>query len=110
MNSHGCETAVDYGCGEGSWIKSLLLDAAESRVSAIAGVDESPTALRRGCKRVLAALVKRPLQEPPTTQPPPAIQLLQVGPPLAELAAHASMPCMRCGTSRASHGGMGADT
>lgn len=87
VNSHGCRSVIDFGCGEGSWVKSLLLDPAESPVAAIAGVDESPTALRRGCKRVLAALVKRSLQEELRSRPAPSIQLLQVRPGRVGVAA-----------------------
>lgn len=78
VRAHGCKTVVDFGCGEGSWIKSLLLDPAGSAVAAVAGVDESPTALQRGCKRVLAALVKHHAEEDLRGHAVPAIQLLQV--------------------------------
>lgn len=78
VRAHGCKTVVDFGCGEGSWIKSLLLDPAGSAVAAVAGVDESPTALQRGCKRVLAALMKHHAEEDLRGHAVPAIQLLQV--------------------------------
>lgn len=78
VRAHGCQTVVDFGCGEGSWIKSLLLDAAGSPVVAVAGVDESPTALRRGCKRVLAAMVKHHTEEELRGHSVPAIQLVKV--------------------------------
>eukprot|EP00892_Ulva_mutabilis_P000362 jgi/Ulvmu1/10326/UM061_0009.1 len=77
VRSHECRSVVDFGCGEGAWITSLLLDAAASPVAEVAGVDESPSALRRGCKRVLAALVKRPLHEELRGRAAPCIQLLQ---------------------------------
>lgn len=83
VRAHGCKTVVDYGCGEGSWIKSLLLDPAGGPVEAVAGVDESPSALQRGCKRVLAALVKHHAEEELRSHSVPAIQLLRVRlPPL----------------------------
>lgn len=78
VRDRGCQTVVDYGCGEGSWIKSLLLDPAGSSVVAVAGVDESPTALQRGCKRVLAAMVKHHAEEELRGHSVPAIQLLRV--------------------------------
>lgn len=78
MKEHSCQSVVDFGCGEGAWIKTLLVDPEQSTVGSVLGVDESPVALQRGSKLIPSVQLKCRQQEELRDKPLPSVKLCQV--------------------------------
>lgn len=85
VKEHSCQSVVDFGCGEGAWIKTLMLDPEQSKVVSVLGVDESPVALQRGSKLIPSVQLKCAQQEELQGKPLPSVKLCQV------LHTHASV-------------------
>jgi trans-aconitate methyltransferase len=77
VREHGCQSVVDFGCGEGAWIKALMLEP-ERNVMSVLGVDESPLAMQRGSKLIPAVQLKCKKQPELQGKPLPAVKLCQV--------------------------------
>jgi 2-polyprenyl-3-methyl-5-hydroxy-6-metoxy-1,4-benzoquinol methylase len=74
----GCKNAVDVGCGEGGWIKSLLLDPDATSIARVMGIDASSTALQRSTRLLAAAILKRKETEGLEKKPVPLIHMYEV--------------------------------
>jgi hypothetical protein len=77
VREHGCQSVVDFGCGEGAWIKALMLEP-ERNVTSVLGVDELPLAMQRGSKLIPAVQLKCKKQPELQGKPLPAVKLCQV--------------------------------
>ena len=75
----GAASVVDFGCGEGGWIKSVLLEGGLPPPAHLAGVDVSPTGLSRGRKLMALTLVQRQASAQAAV-PLPSVRLFQVRP------------------------------
>lgn len=78
VKEHGCQNVVDFGCGEGTWIKMLMFDPEQTKVTSVLGVDESPVALQRGSQLMSTVQLQCRQQEELKGKVLPAVKLCEV--------------------------------